>query len=81
MKRETINKAKDLIDEIEKLERYKDLIDPDEEDRYNAHFEFVQHHGEVRDYEKVVISAKHNTLFIEVLDKIIKQLEEELEKL
>jgi len=80
MKPELVEKANELLEEIKDLKRYKDLI-TDRNHGQVAHFEFVQHYGQLKDYDMVQIDKKHNNVFITVLDTIINKLEKELEEL
>jgi hypothetical protein len=80
MKRENYDRAKLIIDEIEELEKYKNLI-TDRKHSDVAHFNMVQHYGDCSVYETVVIDRRHTPRFLEVLQEIIKELNAVLEKL
>ena len=78
----TIDQAKQgakLLQEITELLRYKNQLST--KMGHAAHFAFVQHHGELDDYERVDIDPKYNYLFIPILDGIIRNLENELNRL
>ena len=78
----TIDQAKkgvNLLQEITNLLRYKNQLST--KMGHVAHFAFVQHYGKLDDCEKVDIDAKYNHLFIPILDAIIRNLENELNRL
>jgi hypothetical protein len=75
MNQETAKRASKLLEEIESLERYKDIL----KDRSNgtvSHFEFVQHYG--NNPSKVVFGHEHTPKFIELAEEIIKDLRTQL---
>lgn len=80
MKPELVKKAASLLEEIKELKKYKNLIE-DKKQGSTAHFEFVQHYGNLSDYERVQIEIKHSDRFISLLDTIITELEKELEEI
>jgi hypothetical protein len=80
MKKETAKKGNELLEEIEELKKYKKLLNS-KEHGHCTHFEIVQHFGECKDYQKVKIERKHNDRLIIEIEKIIKELEAELEAL
>jgi hypothetical protein len=78
----TIEQAKQatkLLEEINRLLRYKNLLST--KMGHVAHFAFVQHYGNLDDCEKIDIDAKYNYLFTPILDSIIINLERELKLL
>jgi hypothetical protein len=74
---ETVKKGHDILEEIESLKKYNKLLNNNEH-RHVTHFEIVQHFGECRDFEKIVIEKKHNQRLLSEIDKIIKELESQL---
>ena len=80
MNKEIANKGHELLEEIEELKKYKKLMTA-KEHSHCVHFEIVQHYGDCKDYDKVVIERKHNDRLIAEIDKIITELESELESL
>lgn len=81
MNKTTAKKATELLEEINSLYEYKDLL----EDKSNgkvAHIEFVQHYGIINSaYDKVVFNEKYNKYFLPVIEGIIIGLEAELASL
>lgn len=75
MTQEQAKKAADLLFEIHRLKKYKDML---AEANYSksVHFEVVQHYG--HDARKIIIDPKFNPRFLRVLDQIIEELELEL---
>jgi hypothetical protein len=75
MTQEQAKKIADLLHEIYRLKKYKDLF-VDVNYRNSVHFEVVQHYG--LEPKKVIIDSKFNPRFLRVLDQIIEELELEL---
>jgi hypothetical protein len=75
-------RAGEIAQEIEELSRYKKLIN-DRDNGNVAHVNFVQHYGDTGKHDSlmVVFNHKYNSLFIPVFDKIISDLETELDSL
>jgi len=80
MKVETVIKASELHEEILSLLKYKELLTHKSHSKV-AHFAFVQHYGSTASHEIVQINQKYNDIFIPVLDKVIAELEAELQSL
>lgn len=81
MKKETVKIAQEVLNEIEELQKYKQLLS-DKDHPCSVHFEVRQHYGDCRDYYQVIkISRKHNKRLFDEVDKIILELEQELEKM
>lgn len=75
MKKEEAIKAYRLAVDIEKLKKYRSILE-DSDHKHKAHFELHQHFGE--DSNKVVFENKYNSRFIPVVEQIIKELSDEL---
>lgn len=77
MNKELVKKANGLLSEINELNKINELL-RNNSDGKNAHFEFVQHYGEVSNHQKVFIDRKYGQRFLDVANQIIKELEIEL---
>lgn len=77
MKKETVEKASKLLDEIKELKRTNEPMF----DKHISHFEFVAHYGELNSYEKIHIPERYTKLMKDVLYQIIESMEKELEML
>jgi len=77
MKKETVEKASKLLDEIKELKRINEPMF----DKHISHFEFVAHYGELADYEKIEVPERYTKLMKEMLVQIIESMEKELEML
>ena len=80
MKKEAVKIAQEVLNEIEELQKYKQLLS-DKDHPHSVHFEARQHYGDCRDYQVIKISRKHNKRLFDEVDKIILDLEQELEKM
>lgn len=82
MNKTNAKRAGEIVEEIEELSRYKGLL-KDRDNGKVAHVNFVQHYGDTDRYDflKVVFGHKYNSLFIPVFEKIISDLETELDSL
>ena len=80
MNKQEAKRVSEIIDEINELSRYKDLLKSKDNGKV-AHVNFVQHYGGTDDWShlKVVFDHKYNNLFIPVFDRIISELEAELD--
>lgn len=76
MKRLFIKNRHDVLEELEDLERYKKIA---KDNKGTVHFEIVAHYGDCRDYEKIQISRKHYARLILEVEKIIQELNNEIE--
>lgn len=77
MKKETVEKANKLLEEIKEVQRIKEPMF----DKHISHFEFAAHYGELADYEKIVIPERYTEIFKEVLSIITEDMEKEFEML
>ena len=80
MKKETVKTAQDVLNEIEELQKYKHLLSDKGYPR-TVHFEVRPHYGDCRSSRVIKISRKHNKRLFDEVDKIILELEQELEKM
>lgn len=82
MNKTNAKRAGEIVKEIEELSRYKELL-KDRDNGKVAHVNFVQHYGNTdeRDFLIVVFNHKYNSMFIPVFEKIISDLETELDSL
>ncbi len=78
MEVELVEKVSRIYKEIQKLKKYKHL---QQTNKNSYHFKIIAHFGIVTEDEEIYIPRKHNSLFTEVLDGIISQLEKDLKKL
>ena len=78
MTKEQVKKASEILEEIEDYSRFKDKL-KDRENGRIAHFEMHQHYGD--DVRPIEFHHKYNDRFIPVVEQIIKELNEELEKI
>lgn len=70
MERDKAIQANELIKEIDELKAYK-------RNKHDGnHFEFVEHYGS--ETNKIIIHKRHFSKFIDILDNIINELEQEL---
>lgn len=69
MDREKAKKANELIEEIDGLKEFKNWSS-------GFHIECVEHYG--GDAKRIRVDRRHNPKFIDGLDKIINELEQEL---
>ena len=76
MKRDFIRKRYELLEEVESLEKHKELQG---KHRSTIHFEIVAHYGDCRNYERIDISRKHNERLFSEIEKIIQELNNEIE--
>lgn len=78
MKKEAAKKGYDLLEEIEELRQYAELL-ADKKDGHLLHFEIIQgyHHS----CRKIVIKKEHTIRLLAQVEKIIEELESELETL
>lgn len=78
MKKEAAKKGYDLLEEIDNLRRYGELLG-DEKDGHLLHFEIIQgYHSSCR---KIIIKKEHTIRLLAQVEKIIEELESELETL
>lgn len=77
MKKETVEKASKLLDEIKELKRINEPMF----DKHISHFEFVAHYGELSDYEKLQIPERYTKMMKDVVSQIVESMEKELEML
>lgn len=80
MKKETVKIAQEVLNEIEELQKYKQLL-TDKDHPHGVHFEVRQHYGNCRDSQVIKISRKHNKRLFDEVNKIILELEQDLEKM
>lgn len=80
MDKEILRKAISIKEEIDGLNRFKNFL-THKECGSVAHFEFVQHYGNLHGNERIQINERHSQRFLELLKTIIKELEEEFENL
>lgn len=78
MKKETAEKVALILAEIKSLSAYKEILQDKTHGRI-AHFELCQHYGS--DPRRVVFEHKYTLRFTEVVEKIIKELNDELENI
>lgn len=79
MEKEKAIKGFELHKEIEELKKYKTFLTGEYKD--SAHFEIVQHYGNAKDWQRIIIYPKHNPLLFEMIDQIIEDLESDLAEL
>jgi hypothetical protein len=72
---ETAERAKELLEQINKMSKYKDILENREYSKV-AHFELSQHYGDKPD--RLVFEHIYTLRFIEVVEQIIKELNNEL---
>ena len=77
---DTAKRVREVLDEIEILQKYEHILS-EKSVGHLSHMEFCQHFGDCKDYDKVVFHQKYTPRFIKVVEEIIKELEDELEKL
>lgn len=77
MTEEQAKKAGQLVEEIQKLSKYSKFL-KDKEHGHVAHFEFVQHFGNLIDYQRITICHEHNAILVPALEKVIEKLKLEL---
>ena len=75
MDRDKAKKANELIEEIDELKEYREILRCGDGQR-NGHFEFREHYGDSG--KSIRISRRHNQRFIKVLDDIINEIEQKL---
>lgn len=81
MKTDLVKKANEILVEIENLQRYKDFLN-DRKQSDTVHFEIHQHFGDCSsDYLRIRISRKHTKRLLLEVDKIISELQTELDSL
>lgn len=78
MTKENAKKAVDILEEIESLSKYEELLKSRDYGN-TCHFEIVEHYG--NGAKQVIIDRKHNQLFLTTLQCIIAELNKELETL
>lgn len=76
MKRDFIRERYETLEELESLEKYKEIQG---KHRSTIHFEIVAHYGDCRDYERIDISRKHNERLFSEIEKIIQELTNDIE--
>jgi len=69
-------KANELVEEIDELKKSKKIMESSKQ--RNFHFEFRPHYGKCLDSEMLMIEEKHNHRFINIINEIINELEQEL---
>jgi hypothetical protein len=78
MERELLEIGIDLLTELNRIERYRDIVKCG---NGGVHFEIRKHYLECDEYEKVVIPTKYNDRLFKVIEEIINELEEEIDLL
>ena len=71
-------KASELLEQINELSKYKNILENKEHGRI-AHFEICQHYG--NDPARVVFEHKYTPKFVQVVEQIVKELNDELSAL
>jgi hypothetical protein len=75
---EKAKKASELLEQINELSKYKKILENKEHGRI-AHFEICQHYGNNPD--RVVFEHKYTSRFVQVVEQIVKELNDELSAL
>lgn len=68
-------KASELLEQINELSQYKKILENKEHGRV-AHFEICQHYGNNPD--RVVFDHKYTSRFVQLVELIVKELNDEL---
>jgi len=80
MTEEQAKKGQELLEEIKELKKIDKLLEH-KEYRGNVNVVFRQHYGECKDYERVVVEKRHFKRFMELLNQVIGDVEQELQEL
>ena len=81
MDKETVEKANDLLNQINELKKY-DEMSKHQNYGNTMHFEILQHYGsDISPTLQIKISRKHNARLLLEVKKIILELEEELDSI
>ena len=75
---EKAKKASELLEQINELSKYKKILENKEHGRI-AHFEICQHYGNNPD--RVVFEHKYTPKFVQVVEQIVKELNDKLSAL
>ena len=73
MDREKVEQANEIIEELDELKSYKEMIHD------GNHFRFIEHYLGTADF--IDIPKKYTSRLTSVLDEIIEELEQKLEDL
>lgn len=76
MNQERLKHGISILEELTNLEKYKSF-----KNSGTTHFELRKHYSKCEDYETILIPRKYNDLFFSVIEKILSDLEKEIEKL
>lgn len=76
---ETAKKAAQLLEEIEQIEKYKQILDDTSTGRSVAHFEFCLNYGDRS--PRIIFEDKYTKKFIPIVEEILRELNLELSEL